>query len=334
MPVALVPVTRTIWENCIALRVRPDQKGFVASNLYSLAEAKVTPTLNPMAIYHDDLMVGFCMYGVDPDDGNQWIHRLMIDARHQGKGYGRAAMVEVICRLGEAGTCREVLTSFEPENCAAEKLYGSLGFQRTGKVIGGEIVVCLDLEQSCHTLAGKTEALVQHAVVISDYYPGWPLVFDSLAGRVGRNLGPVATAIEHVGSTSVPGCAAKPIIDVDVVVAPGDVSRAIELLANMGYVHTGDQGVPGRQVMKPPNHGPNHHLYVCPSDSPELARHLAFRDYLRAHPEEVRAYSTLKKELARRLGSDRLTYTESKGAFIARILDLAGAEMKGQETPG
>jgi len=321
MPVDLAPVTSANWRRCVDLRVRPDQKNLVASNLYSLAQAKVIPTMNPAAISADGAVVGFCMYGIDPEDGRHWIWRLMVDARHQGKGYGRAAMVEILRRLALDGA-REIYTSFDAENTPAERLYRSLGFCPTGMVIGGETVVRLDLPGS---EAGDSPAAPsQVPVVVWDYYPGWPLVFQALAQRVRRALGRTVLAVEHVGSTSIPGCAAKPIIDMDAVVKPAQVPAALRALARAGYVHAGDQGVPGREVMKPPTGDPNHHLYVCPSDSRELARHLAFRDYLRRHPDEVSAYSALKRRLAQNLGVDRQAYTDAKSAFIERILRLAG----------
>ncbi|MNV51043.1 dephospho-CoA kinase/protein folding accessory domain-containing protein [compost metagenome] len=91
--------------------------------------------------------------------------------------------------------------------------------------------------------------------------------------------------IEHVGSTSVPGLSAKPIIDMDVVVATrDDVKKAIQRLAILGYVHEGDLGAIGREAFIPPNGVPWHHLYVCTIDNAEYKRHIMFRDYLKSHP--------------------------------------------------
>jgi len=88
-------------------------------------------------------MVGFIMYGRDPADNCYCVARLMIDERHQGKGYGRTAMLEAIKRMRAKPDCHEIVLSIEPENVVAEKLYESLGFRKTGEVIGGEVVMRL-----------------------------------------------------------------------------------------------------------------------------------------------------------------------------------------------
>lgn len=132
---------RENFVECVGLRVAPGQEGFVASNVYSLAQSKVEPQCVPLAIYADDEMVGFAMYGLE-DDGEVWIHRFMISAYHQGKGFGRAS-IEALISLIREQTDRDATTiklSYEPENSPAERLYESLGFRRTGQVVEGEIV--------------------------------------------------------------------------------------------------------------------------------------------------------------------------------------------------
>src|SRR5215216_2293030 len=158
-------------------------------------------------------------------------------------------------------------------------------------------------------------------VVIAAYDPRWPACFARLRDRLAAALGPLAVRIEHVGSTAVPGLAAKPIIDLDVVVATqDDLSAVIGRLRSLGYRHEGDLGVPGRDAFASPPGSPAHHLYVCPADSPALARHLALRDLLRADPEVARGYGDLKRTLAARFGHDRVAYTEGKTVFIESLL--------------
>src|SRR5512145_273306 len=112
-------------------------------------------------------------------------------------------------------------------------------------------------------------------VVIVDYDPSWPDVFEDLRARLLRALGDLVMAIEHVGSTAVPGLAAKPIIDIDVVIpSVSDLPAAIQRLAEIGYAHRGDLGVPGREAFSQPADLPRHHLYVCTIRSVELLRHL------------------------------------------------------------
>jgi diamine N-acetyltransferase len=144
MPVTLQPVTKDNWLAIVQLKPPDDQKRFVASNLFSLAESRFNPSMVPLAIYAADVPVGFTMYGRDDDDGNIWIHRLMIDARYQRKGYGREAMTQLVEHLRTERDCPFVMIGWVPDNFAAENLYESLGFRKTGELVEGEIVARLD----------------------------------------------------------------------------------------------------------------------------------------------------------------------------------------------
>jgi GrpB-like predicted nucleotidyltransferase (UPF0157 family) len=164
-----------------------------------------------------------------------------------------------------------------------------------------------------------------HPVVVVDYDPQWPELFQALRRRIAGALGDVA-AIEHVGSTAVPGLAAKPIIDIDALLASADaLPAAIEGLASLGYTHQGNKGVPEREAFLAPADGPPHHLYVCPPSSREFRRHVAFRDYLRAHPKEAKAYAELKRTLALRFRENRTEYNTGKGEFVEEIVRRATA---------
>jgi GrpB-like predicted nucleotidyltransferase (UPF0157 family) len=124
------------------------------------------------------------------------------------------------------------------------------------------------------------------SIIVVEYDPGWPEVFERLRSRVWAAVSDLALSVEHVGSTSVQGLAAKPIIDISVVVREKlDVPAGISRLATLGYVHRGNLGIDGREAFDSPEGFPKHNLYLCPSDSPALANHLAVRDYFRAHPE-------------------------------------------------
>jgi GrpB-like predicted nucleotidyltransferase (UPF0157 family) len=161
-------------------------------------------------------------------------------------------------------------------------------------------------------------------VEITDYDPRWPQTFAALRDQVAAVLGPLAQKIEHVGSTAVPGLPAKPVIDLDAVIAtPADLPAAISRLATLGYRHEGDLGISGREAFTSPAAASAHHLYVCAADSPELARHLAFRDYLRTHPGQARAYAELKRSLAEQFRTDRDAYSHGKTAFIEQALAAA-----------
>jgi GrpB-like predicted nucleotidyltransferase (UPF0157 family) len=163
-------------------------------------------------------------------------------------------------------------------------------------------------------------------VTMADYDPRWPALFEMLRERIAAALGPLALAIEHVGSTSVPRMCAKPIIDLDVVVRPQDVPAAIAAVEALGYRHEGNLGVEGREAFRWTAEFPEHHLYVCPQGSPALERHLLIRDYLRKHPEAACEYAQLKRRLAQKYRDNRTKYQAAKAKFVDAMLEKARAE--------
>ncbi len=162
-------------------------------------------------------------------------------------------------------------------------------------------------------------------IVVVDYDPAWPEVFDQLRSRVWSVVGDLALSVEHVGSTAVPGLAAKPIIDMSVVLpSEAEVPLAIERLAALGYVHRGDLGIEGREAFFNPGGLPEHNLYVCPQGSLGLVNQLAVRDYLLAHRDTAEAYGELKKRLARDFPDDIDSYVAGKTDLILEILEEVG----------
>jgi len=158
-------------------------------------------------------------------------------------------------------------------------------------------------------------------VVVVPYDPGWPATFEIVRERVAPALGDLAVNIEHVGGTAVPSLAAKPIVDIDVVIRPDtDLAEVVQRLATLGYVHLGDLGIAGREAFRATPDLPRHHLYVCAAGSAALQAHLTLRDALRADPALATAYGALKCELAERFRHDRDSYTEGKTAFITSVL--------------
>ena len=165
-------------------------------------------------------------------------------------------------------------------------------------------------------------------IEVVDYDPAWSLAFAEVAARVRAAFtnGPLIE-IEHVGSTSVAGLPAKPIVDIDVIIGSrADLPDAIMRLATLGYVHQSDGGIRERESFSSPPQTPRHHLYVCAQDSAELRRHLAFRDYLRANPADARQYGELKRDLAARYVSDIDAYVNGKTAFVEAVLAKAEAD--------
>lgn len=173
-------------------------------------------------------------------------------------------------------------------------------------------------------------------MILVPYDPAWPLEFAALRDVYEKSLEGLIVAIEHVGSTAVPGLSAKSIIDIDLVMPGYDVFPAIvHTLDSLGYTHAGDQGISQREVFKPrPGiHAPSvtpprawmpHHLYVCPLGGNELGRHLRFRDALRKDPSLRTQYEAIKRAIAANSGNDRKLYARIKETacreFVERIL--------------
>jgi diamine N-acetyltransferase len=150
------PVTKDNWRELIKLEVREDQKGFVASNVKSIAESQFgydEPELghwdfHPFGIYDDhSVPVGFLMYGFNFSHPKQqaFVVRLMVDEKFQGKGYGRFGMEKLLEIFRADERIRVVGISYEPENEGARKLYASLGFIEPGEMIEGETLAVLKL---------------------------------------------------------------------------------------------------------------------------------------------------------------------------------------------
>ena len=162
-------------------------------------------------------------------------------------------------------------------------------------------------------------------IIVVDYDPAWPQVFENLRSRVSAAVGDIAISIEHVGSTAVPGLAAKPAIDLGIVVPSEiEIPLAISRLAAIGYVHRGDLGIAGREAFHSPDDLPAHNLYLYIQGNSALANHLAIRDHLRQNPATADAYGKLKKDLARRFPGKIDSYVAGKTDFLLAILRQAG----------
>lgn len=141
MNVTLREITPENFKDCINLEVADEQKNFVAPNVTSIAQSKIYPTVEPFAVYNDDELIGFVMFGLDIEDDRYYLVRLMIDEKFQGRGFGKAATLAVIEKMRKVDDCNEIYLSFVPENKGAEKLYKSVGFEQTGEISEGEIVM-------------------------------------------------------------------------------------------------------------------------------------------------------------------------------------------------
>lgn len=172
-------------------------------------------------------------------------------------------------------------------------------------------------------MAGQDQTRKAPATV-EPYDNRWPDWFAELRDRVHASLAGIPHAIEHVGSTSVPGLDAKPIIDIDIVIPNGSlVTPAIHALAAAGWRHEGDGGIPGREAFFPPAGARYHHLYLVVAGSKPHRDHVDLRDYLRGHPAEAARYAALKRRLAPLLQTDRDAYLDGKADLIAELLSQA-----------
>ena len=158
-------------------------------------------------------------------------------------------------------------------------------------------------------------------IVVVDHRPEWAQAYAREAERIAAILGDNLVSIHHIGSTSVPGLAAKPIIDILPVVrdiAAVDLCNAA--FAALGYTAMGEFGIPGRRYFHKGGDERTHHVHIFAADNrAAIERHLAVPAYLRAHPDEARAYGNLKKALAARFPCDWEGYCDGKDAFVQAL---------------
>jgi GrpB-like predicted nucleotidyltransferase (UPF0157 family) len=166
-------------------------------------------------------------------------------------------------------------------------------------------------------------------VEIVDYDPRWPLLFDEEARRLRLVLGPSSiVGLEHFGSTAIPGLSAKPIIDILIAVRSLAAAQAtfVEALRTLDYVYWADNPKKDRlffvKGMPPFGSRRSHHVHVTEPQG-EMWQRLAFRDYLRAHPEEAETYERLKRRLAAEHQADREAYSDGKSAYVESVMQKA-----------
>jgi GrpB-like predicted nucleotidyltransferase (UPF0157 family) len=160
----------------------------------------------------------------------------------------------------------------------------------------------------------------QEPIVVVDYDQAWPAQYTAEARRIQEALGEGIIGLEHVGSTSVPGLAARPIIDIMPLVESFEAAEALVAPFEMlGYHYFGEYGIPRRHYF----HRPGYHVHLLEPDNTRATGHVAFRDYLRAHPDAARRYAQLRRELAERYRDDPNGYTGAKAEFVQAIIATA-----------
>jgi GrpB-like predicted nucleotidyltransferase (UPF0157 family) len=168
-------------------------------------------------------------------------------------------------------------------------------------------------------------------IQIVPYTAAWAEAFESEAGTLRRVLGARAIRIDHVGSTAVPGLAAKPVIDIQISVESLEPPETFQAaLAPLGYkfVSLGEEDLVYPWFAKPGEWPSTHHVHLCVGGEEQEAKHLAFRDYLRKNPEQARGYEALKRRLAGEYEGPTLrsvvSYSLAKSEFIENALASAG----------
>ena len=164
------------------------------------------------------------------------------------------------------------------------------------------------------------------SVMIEKWNPKWKDEFEKIVASLGKDIIYNSIKIEHVGSTSVEGLSAKPIIDLDIVIENDNFEIIKRLLNDKGYKHEGDLGIEGREAFSYSGKEElmTHHLYVCPKDSKELFKHITFRDFLKNNPALASEYSKVKEQAAVLYPDDIDKYMEFKSEIIEKIYKRCG----------
>ena len=244
-----------------------------------------------------------------------YLHRLAVPPAMRRTGIGQALVAYVVAEA-TASDCSYLRVGVRlalPENVAF--------FERQGFTT---------IAEACHpgyttpTFAHMTRELgpqMLRVIEVVPYDPAWPARFEAEAAAICTALGDTLIGIEHIGSTSVPGLAAKPIIDmIPLVRDVTELDRKIGAMAAIGYTPRGEYGLPGRRYFRKGSaYARVVHAHAYQIDDPEAERHLAFRDYLRTHPGVVAVYAALKRELAQRHPHDIVAYMDGKDGLIKQL---------------
>lgn len=158
-------------------------------------------------------------------------------------------------------------------------------------------------------------------VVVEKWNPQWKYEYEKIVASLGKDIIYNSIKIEHVGSTSVEGLSAKPVIDLDIVIEKDKFAIIKELLNKKGYEYEGDLGIEGREAFSYSGKEElmTHHLYVCPKNSKELFKHITFRNFLKNNPALAAEYSKVKEQAAVLYPDDIDKYMEFKSEIIEKI---------------
>ena len=211
----------------------------------------------------------------------------------------------------------KILIDPEATNARAVHVYQKAGFKITGEFIASwHPVLHYQMELDMKDLLG----LKVNKILVTPYNPDWPKFFDIEASKIKEALGTNCIAIHHIGSTSIPGLSAKPVIDILPVVRNiQEVDKATKVMESLGYEAKGEYGIAFRRYFQKGKDIRTHNVHVYQESDPEISRYLKFRDWMRSHPSDAESYGKLKLELANKFPDDILQYCNGKDAFVASI---------------
>ncbi len=259
--------------------------------------------------------IGDC--GIMPLDGGPEIevgYRFVPAA--WGRGYATEAAAAALRYGFDVAGLDEIVAVAYPENTASRRVMEKIGMTYDGRGIyyGND---------SVRYVARRTPA---EPVEIVDYDPAWPSRFEQERRRLAGALGPEAVAIEHIGSTAVPGLVAKPVIDMLVGLRDYPLQpERIAAVERIGYAYRGELGIPGRQYFRMGSPDA-YHVHAVLHGGELWRRHVAFRDWLRVHAGDAALYGELKRRLAAEHRDDRARYTEAEEPrSLEDVLARAGA---------
>lgn len=166
-------------------------------------------------------------------------------------------------------------------------------------------------------------------VEVVPYKVEWVMMFEEESRKIKEVLGEEVVDVYHIGSTSIPNIHAKPVIDLMVeVVSIDKIDEYNHGMEQLGYEAYGENGIPKRRFFSKGGNNRTHHVHIFEKGNPEMARHIAFRDYMIAHPEEAQIYSQLKQSLAKQYPYSIEQYIEGKDSYIKSIDEKAALKGK------
>ncbi|WP_407636611.1 GNAT family N-acetyltransferase [Algicola sagamiensis] len=303
------------------LEVLPDQEDFVASNVYSLAEAHYHPTYQPLAIYQGEEPVGFLMFEQMIEAGKPHeydLFRFMIDQKFQNQGIGRQAMQLVLDEIQQLPHVSRITICYELENTVAIAFYASFGFQEVGLDEDGEMIA--------EILTGK-----EYQMKILPYvdrpvsFTPWQPKYLEVAGVVSQQLSTANMSVIHIGSTAAK-VSGKGVIDLSLLYQPGEFEQALAHVDQFGFQsQTNGKPFPDR---RPRRDGAIEfkgetfllHVHLIEEGCEEHQKQIAFRDHMLNNPAARQFYEAQKQTILDNGETEHQHYGAQKSPFIQKTL--------------